>query len=76
MYIYHNESDLFKSSNCPLLYIVLCQEILSGTSEVYFIPVREMENISRGITCGDCVTFITEGSMQDDTVARLQSIRV
>jgi hypothetical protein len=33
-------------------------------------PPREMENISRGpITCGDFVTILTEGSMQDNKVA-------
>jgi hypothetical protein len=32
-----------------------------------------MENISRGPTFGDFVTILTEGSMQDNTVARLQS---
>jgi len=34
---------------------------------------REMENISRGPTFGDFVTVRTEASMQDITVARLQS---
>ncbi len=37
---------------------------------------REMENISRGPTFGDFVTVRTEASMQDITVARLQSTRV
>ncbi len=37
---------------------------------------REMKNISRGPTYGDSVTILTEGSMQDITVARLQSTRV
>ena len=37
---------------------------------------REMENISRGRTFGDFVTIRTERSMQDVTVARLQSTRV
>jgi hypothetical protein len=32
-----------------------------------------MENISRGPTVGDFVTIRTEASMQDVTVARLQS---
>jgi len=32
-----------------------------------------MENMSRGPTYGDFVTILTEGSMQDNTVARLQS---
>jgi hypothetical protein len=35
-----------------------------------------MENISRGPTFGDLVTIRTEASMQDVTVARLQSTRV
>jgi hypothetical protein len=35
-----------------------------------------MENISKGPTFGDSVTIHTEGSMQDITVARLQSTRV
>ncbi len=38
--------------------------------------IREMENISRGSTFGDFVTIRTEASMQDVTVARLQSTRV
>ncbi len=37
---------------------------------------REMENISRGPTFGDFVTTLTGWSMQDNTVARLQSTRV
>jgi hypothetical protein len=37
---------------------------------------REMENISRGPTLGDFDTIHTEGSMQDNTVERLQSTRV
>jgi hypothetical protein len=37
---------------------------------------REMENISRGRTFGDFVTIRTERSMQDVSVARLQSTRV
>jgi hypothetical protein len=37
---------------------------------------REMENISRGPTFGDFVTILTEGSMQDNTIARLQSTRI
>ncbi len=32
-----------------------------------------MENISRGPTYEDFVTILTEGSMQDNIVARLQS---
>ncbi len=35
-----------------------------------------MENISRGSTFGDFVTILTEGSMQDLTVALLKSTRV
>jgi hypothetical protein len=31
---------------------------------------RKMENICRGLTYGDFVTIFTEGSMQDNTVAR------
>jgi hypothetical protein len=38
--------------------------------------LRETENISGGLTFGDFVTILTEGSMQDNTVARLQSTRV
>ncbi len=37
---------------------------------------REMENISRGPIFGDFVTIRAEASMQDITVARLQSTRV
>jgi hypothetical protein len=37
---------------------------------------REMENISRGSTFVDFVIICTERSMQDVTVARLQSTRV
>ncbi len=37
---------------------------------------REMENIGRDPTFGDFVTIRTEASMQDVTVARLQSTRV
>ncbi len=40
------------------------------------VAFREMENISRGSTFGDFVTIRTEGSMEDVTVARLQSTRV
>jgi hypothetical protein len=36
----------------------------------------EMEDISRGSTLEDFVTILTEGSMQDNTVARIQSTRV
>jgi hypothetical protein len=39
-------------------------------------PAREMGNISRGPTFGDFVTIRTEGSLQDVTVARLQSTGV
>jgi hypothetical protein len=37
---------------------------------------REMENISRAPTFGDFFNVLTEGSMQDITVARLQSTRL
>jgi hypothetical protein len=38
---------------------------------------REMENISRGPpTFGNLVTILTERSMQDNTVVRLQSTKV
>jgi hypothetical protein len=37
---------------------------------------REMENVRRGPVFGDFVAICTEGSMQDVTVARLQSTRV
>ncbi len=37
---------------------------------------REMENISRGPTLGNFVTILTEGSIQNNTVPRLQSTRV
>jgi hypothetical protein len=37
---------------------------------------EEFKNISRGPTFRDFVTILTEGSMQDNTVARLQSTRV
>jgi hypothetical protein len=37
---------------------------------------REMENLRRGPNCGDFVTILTEGPMQDNTVARLQSTGV
>ncbi len=40
------------------------------------VDTREMVNLSRGPTLGDFVTILTEGSMQDVTVARLQSTRV
>jgi hypothetical protein len=39
------------------------------------IGIREMENIRRVPTFGEFVTIRTEASMQDVTVARLQSIR-
>jgi hypothetical protein len=42
---------------------------------LYLIP-REIENKSRGPTLEDFVTILTEGSMQDVTVARLQSTGV
>jgi hypothetical protein len=37
---------------------------------------REKENICRGSTFGDFVTILIEGSMQDNTITRLQSTRV
>ena len=37
---------------------------------------REMENISTGPTFADFVTVLTEGSMQDITVARVQEYRL
>jgi hypothetical protein len=33
---------------------------------------RDMENISTGPTFGDFVTVLSEGTMQDITVARVQ----
>jgi hypothetical protein len=36
---------------------------------------KEMENIRRGPTYGDFVTILTERSMQDITVTRLQEYR-
>ncbi len=44
-----------------------------------FISQRQRDGeygISRGSAFGDFVTIFTEGSMQDNTVARLQSTRV
>jgi hypothetical protein len=41
-----------------------------------WVSLREMENISRGPTSGDFVTILTEGSMQDNTVARVQEYRL
>jgi hypothetical protein len=38
--------------------------------------IREMKNIRRAPTFGDFVTIRTERSMQDVTVARIQSTRV
>jgi hypothetical protein len=37
---------------------------------------RDWEYISRDPTSGDFVAFLTEGPMQDNTVARPQSTRV
>jgi hypothetical protein len=37
------------------------------------LQIREIENISRGPTSGDFINILTEASMQDITVARLQS---
>jgi hypothetical protein len=48
----------------------------SGSEPLHMEPrPREIENISRGSTFGDFVTIHREGSMQDVTVARLQSIQ-
>jgi hypothetical protein len=47
-----------------------------GQKELEKCENREMENISRGPTFGNFVTICTEASMQDITVARLQSTRV
>ncbi len=41
-----------------------------------FVFTREMENISGGSTFTDFVIILTEGSMQDVKVARLNSTRV
>jgi hypothetical protein len=41
-----------------------------------FIVSREMVNIIRDPTFGNFVTILTEGSMQDNTAARLQGTRV
>jgi hypothetical protein len=43
---------------------------------VSLLEPREMENINRGPTLGDFVTIRSEVSMQNVTVARLQSTRV
>ncbi len=43
---------------------------------VFTVFSREIETISRGPTFGDFVTILTEGSMQNNTVAGLQSTRV
>jgi hypothetical protein len=51
-------------------------EIGSGYELIRYGISREMENISRGPTFGDFVTILTEGSIQDVTVARLQITRV
>ncbi len=42
----------------------------------WLVLPREMENISRGSTFEDFVTILTEGSTNDNTVARLQSTSV
>ncbi len=56
----------------------LRRECGSVTLEFPISHPREMENISRGPTFafGAFVTILTEGSMQNNTVARLQSTRV
>ncbi len=40
------------------------------------VSSREMENISRGPNFGDFVTIRTDGSMQDVSIAGIQSTRV
>jgi hypothetical protein len=40
------------------------------------VAAREMENISRGPAFGDFVTILTEGPMQDVTVARLYKVQM
>ncbi len=55
-------------SENSVLFFFLCSMLTYLT--------REMENVSRGPTFGDLVTILTERSMQDVTVARLQSTRV
>ncbi len=50
--------------------------VRSWTIKISLMRTREMENISRGHTFGDFVPIRTETSLQDVTVARLQSTRV
>jgi hypothetical protein len=47
--------------------------VAESTVKYQHLRIRETENISRGPTFGDFVTIRTERSMQDITVARLQS---
>jgi hypothetical protein len=54
----------------------MTKKIGSGSELIRYGISREMENISRGPTFGYFVTILTDGSMQDVTVARLQSKRV
>jgi hypothetical protein len=59
----------------PFLFLIL-SSICEAGRDVF---PREMQNINRGCTFGDFVTVHregSEGSMQDVTVARLQSKRV
>jgi hypothetical protein len=37
--------------------------------------IREMENIRRGPTFGEFATIVTEGSMQDNMVAKLARLQ-
>ncbi len=60
-------------------HIIASVVLLVPTLLRYFYMLalhREMENINRGPTFGDLVTISTERSMQDVTVARLQSTRL
>ncbi len=47
-----------------------------GAALLVIVVNREMENLSGGPTFGDFATILTEGSMQDVTIARLLSTRV
>jgi hypothetical protein len=58
------------------IYNSLRSVVLQGVRWFTTGVPREMENISKGPTFGDFVTIRTEASMQDATVARLQSTRV
>jgi hypothetical protein len=50
---------------------ITIQDYLKIKSILKLVVPREMENISRGPNFGDFVTILTEGSMQDNTVARV-----